>query len=296
MKTELIIRHRVAAFTLIEVLVVVAIIALLITILLPSLRVARAEAKAVTCQSSLRQVMVGVQTYQLAYAGEVPSNIWSEYDWPGPEDRGWSKAYKKNLWFYKLEKQYLPDPKVFICAADPFASRFDFAARRDDGLHNDTSVPSCGYGMNYILRNMYKIEKFGPKRPANTILLAEVGPDDKLVTAPLGFNSTPGQPWRDGGRIVWDDGARSWYTGPTWLTERHMGTINMSSIDGGVHRVRTTNMLRKRIRKFYEDCAAGDCHFCVYAKDRGDSTHYSFRADRLWWWTGDADIAYEQNN
>ncbi len=53
--------HR-SAFTLIEVLVVVAIIALLISILLPSLQKAREEARAVVCESNLRQGLSGVMT------------------------------------------------------------------------------------------------------------------------------------------------------------------------------------------------------------------------------------------
>jgi prepilin-type N-terminal cleavage/methylation domain-containing protein/prepilin-type processing-associated H-X9-DG protein len=60
------------AFTLIEVLVVVAIIALLISILLPSLRIARERAKSVACMSGLRQLGIGAVQYAGANKEYIP--------------------------------------------------------------------------------------------------------------------------------------------------------------------------------------------------------------------------------
>jgi prepilin-type N-terminal cleavage/methylation domain-containing protein/prepilin-type processing-associated H-X9-DG protein len=60
------------AFTLIEVLVVVAIIALLISILLPSLAAARSASKSTVCLSQLRQMAVAAQAYSTAASGSYP--------------------------------------------------------------------------------------------------------------------------------------------------------------------------------------------------------------------------------
>lgn len=76
-------RRRVA-FTLIELMIVVAIIALLISVLLPSLAAAREQARIVKCSAQLRQIGTAAQFYVVDNAGWLPGDYWpSEHDGAG---------------------------------------------------------------------------------------------------------------------------------------------------------------------------------------------------------------------
>lgn len=281
-------RRRVPGFTLIELLVVVAIIALLISILLPSLTAARDEAKAVACLANCRQLTYAIAMYQQEEKGSVPLNAWSEAAW---------YVDKKDLWFYKLVPLYLGNPDALICPSDPFRDQFDFeAVDRFGKWRMNGRVASCGFGLNYALRHFgephsFNIEKFPPRRPNETILFAEVGPDDEIRVT-LAYGGGASTPWRDAGRMIWDDGARPWYQNkPTWLTARHRGSINMAAMDLSVKRVRTRHVLESPIEIEYGaghplgDCKSNDCYFCNY-HGWDDGTHYNFSKDKMYWWTG----------
>ena len=77
---------RTAAFTLIELLVVIAIIALLVTMLMPSLRLAKEEARRVLCETNIRSFNYGMVMYvqesdewlpiSLAWGAETNASTW----------------------------------------------------------------------------------------------------------------------------------------------------------------------------------------------------------------------------
>lgn len=101
-------------FTLIELLVVVAIIALLISILLPSLSAAREQAKRVRCGVNLYQLGQAVQSCETENNGYGPTWDDGESDLHSP-----GTPYNMLTWVDVLfDKEYYSDPEAAICPTD----------------------------------------------------------------------------------------------------------------------------------------------------------------------------------
>jgi len=131
-----------SAFTLIELLVVISIIALLMAILLPSLKRARDMAKNTVCLSSMHQVAIAFRGYQADNrTGSYPTAIWSRF-WPMGVDANMDDG--PELWVVAgpallYTGKYIKDPKFFFC---PFAvAREDtfFCYRKNEGRWDPTT-------------------------------------------------------------------------------------------------------------------------------------------------------------
>jgi prepilin-type processing-associated H-X9-DG protein len=108
--------RRLAAFTLVELLVVIGIIALLIGILLPALSKARESAKTTACLSNLRQICMAGYNYAAGNQGIWPPCAWWDGA-PGTESESWPNILVNSGYLQApdMTKGQDPTKSVFYC-------------------------------------------------------------------------------------------------------------------------------------------------------------------------------------
>ena len=128
-------------FTLIELLIVIAILAILAAMLLPALSKARAKARQVACQGNLRQIGMVNHLYTLSYDGFIPGYLEDVYRASGANARSWIDM----LYDYQLQNE-----KIFECngmeSVIPGGVKgINYGFRRDEG---GTGKRLGDYGVN----------------------------------------------------------------------------------------------------------------------------------------------------
>jgi prepilin-type N-terminal cleavage/methylation domain-containing protein len=94
-------------FTLIELLVVISIIALLLSILVPSLSKAKQSAKLVLCRNNLHQWAVGIETFSVDNGGVAPLS--TTYGWTGSKV---TASYPNEMYLDRYDGHALNDKEL----------------------------------------------------------------------------------------------------------------------------------------------------------------------------------------
>lgn len=147
-------------FTLVELLAVVAIIALLASILLPALGRAREAGRRAVCASNLKQWGLIFVLYEKESRG---------YLWPPRQMNPDLSDSKPSPRVRSIYPEYLTDPRIFLCPSDQDA---DVSRLQDDAGNFDIHIPSAEGGSmgevnrSYFYSSGYVFDKMGDDDPA----------------------------------------------------------------------------------------------------------------------------------
>ncbi len=138
---------RASAFTLIELLVVISILALLVAILLPSLRKAREQAKETVCSTYLGSFGRGFVVYANVYKDRLCSGSFD------PDvDNGRDGSVDKVGWVADLLNMDLAEPGKMLCPSNPAKFNQKLGQGPSSGFYTPEEAQDLidrGYNSNY---------------------------------------------------------------------------------------------------------------------------------------------------
>lgn len=122
-------------FTIVELLVVIAVIIILIAVLLPGLRQAKETAKRITCLSNVKQIGLGMIEYSQDYNGYFPMPIYSS-NYP---------STLKDMAF--MIEDYVKG-KVFFCPSVSPQKIWEWSYKTDYIMYHGRSYPNSPSGIS----------------------------------------------------------------------------------------------------------------------------------------------------
>lgn len=233
--------HR--AFTLVELLIVIGIIAVLISLLLPALNRARKQAQAVTCSNQLRQCGLGLQMYANAWRQMIPNGLCRVQTW----DAGAGNAV---YWDDFLRGADLSagqaNPKHALITTDAVFScpRNKLMDPANPGVYGMVNNDDRNFGMDEL--------KWGsdPSKPSlfPYVKLSSVREPTNfplLLDSTMAINKFPGRGARAWAPNAWAVSANASSRGMVWLP--HRDRANVLFADGHVETCDTEALLSTRI-------------------------------------------------
>lgn len=146
------IMKQVKRFTLVELLIVVAILAILIAMLLPALQKARQKSAAAQCLGNLKQIGVAIVTY----ANDNDGWMHPAREGKTPTITYWSMAL--------LDGKYMMGEKAFLCPGGRYTGVYTRGSDRSYGLNNNFSR-NVRDGSKMEATNIFKHKKI--RQPSN---------------------------------------------------------------------------------------------------------------------------------
>lgn len=189
---------RVRGFTLIELLVVVAIIALLLSILLPSLTAAREQAKTVLCLNNVRQLAVANHYYSSDYNGLLPH--FDRWLWAGLAEEAIEAG---TLWGMRAPSQAAHNPrKNYAMNKEIFKCPADCGERKElPGVSTPILPAVFSYTRNVYVMDVLRDSKKWSGETVNGVTTYDYLPIDKPpvpTRTPLFFEEYEHSPMNDG--------------------------------------------------------------------------------------------------